>query len=125
MMNRIEKMPVISLVWLALSAAFSFSSAASASEKCLDAAKALLTNQGFAVGDSALDKVVQPNDGPVVAYRAWLRVSRCEKGYIIENMDLGCCTYDIWTQGACDVPEIPQSACRFSAPIVREQNPAR
>ena len=130
MMNRMEKMRIIALVLLTLSTVFGFSSAAFASAECLDAAKALLTNEGFAVGDSALDNVVQPKDGLVVAYRAWLRVSRCEKGYIIENMDLGCCIYDIWDQGACDVPEILQTSirpiCRFSAPIVREQKyPAR
>jgi hypothetical protein len=42
----------------------------------------------------------------LIGYRAWFRVARCDKGYVVVNMRATCAIMDIWTQGSCEIPEI-------------------
>jgi hypothetical protein len=94
---------------LGLAAALGFSSAASAAD-CLDVATRAIEQKGFTVrGTSTLEELDLPNDGAVAGYRAWLRVARCDNGYVIVNMHQTCVIKDIWALGGCDVPEIRQA----------------
>jgi hypothetical protein len=93
---------------LGLTAALGFSSAASAD--CLAVATKAIEQKGFTVRDTAtLENLAEPQNGGLTGYRAWLRVARCEKGYVVVNMRPTCAIKTIWTLGDCDVPEIRQA----------------
>ena len=93
---------------MGLTAALGFSSAASAD--CLDVATNAVQQKGFTVREKpTMEGLAEPQNGGLTGYRAWLRVARCEKGYIVVNMYPSCAIKTIWTLGACDVPEIRQA----------------
>jgi len=93
---------------MSATAALFFSSAASAD--CLDTATKAVEEKGFTVqGQPSLEGLAYPSNSGVTAYRAWLRVDRCEAGQIVVNMHAGCSITDVWTLDDCDVPEIRES----------------
>ena len=94
---------------LGLTVALGFSSAASAAD-CLDVATRAIEQKGFTVRDKAtLEDLAEPQNGSLTGYRAWLRVARCDNGYVVVNMWSSCAIKDIWALGGCDVPEIRQA----------------
>jgi hypothetical protein len=94
---------------LALGAALGFSSTASAD--CLDVATNAIQQKGFTVKDKGeLEDLVLPqNSGGLSGHRAWLRVARCERGYVVVNMHPSCDITGIWTTEGCDVPGMDQA----------------
>jgi len=94
---------------LGLAAVLGFSSAASAAD-CLAVATKAIEQKGFTVRDKAtLEDLAEPQNGSLTGYRAWLRVARCDSGYVVVNMRPTCAIKDIWALGSCDVPEIRQA----------------
>jgi hypothetical protein len=94
-----------------LVAVLGFSSTAFAD--CLAAATKFLEEKGITdwkKNDPApiLEEVYQnsPTSETLIGYRAWIRIDRCEKGYIVVNMRTTCALMDTWVQGACDIPGI-------------------
>jgi len=94
---------------LSLAAALSFSSAASAD--CLDVATKAVEQKGFTVLEKPnLEELYQPSNSGLTGYRAWLRVGRCQNGYVVVNMrPTSCAITEVWTKGDCNVPEIRQA----------------
>jgi hypothetical protein len=93
---------------LGLAAVLGFSSAASAD--CLDTATKAVEQKGFTVRDTpSLESLAEPQQGGLTGYRAWVRVERCENGYVVVNMSTACTVKVIWAQGGCDVPEVRQA----------------
>jgi hypothetical protein len=96
------------LFLLGLATAIVFSSTASAD--CLDAATKAIEQKGFTVRDTtSLEKLAEPQQGGLTGYRAWVRVERCENGYVVVNMSPSCTIKSIWPRGSCDVPEVRQA----------------
>jgi hypothetical protein len=91
-----------------LTSALVFSSTASAD--CLDTATKAIEQKGFTLqGAPSVESLSEPSNGGTTGYRAWLRVARCENGYVIVNMHPSCAIESIWTEGDCDVPQIRQA----------------
>jgi len=97
---------------LSLVALLGYDSAAAAD--CLDVAATAIQQKGvtdWVRSDPAptLEEVYQNSSTSetLVGYRAWFRVARCTKGYVVVNMRTTCAIMSIWHEGDCDVPELP------------------
>jgi len=104
------RIPMLScLVALTLAAALGFSFTASADD-CLSVATKAIEQKGFTIRDAAtLESLAEPQNSSLTAYRAWFRVARCDKGFIVVNMRPSCAIKEIWAQGDCDVPDVRQA----------------
>src|SRR5262245_50858932 len=96
---------------LGLATLLGYSSAAAAD--CLDVAAGAIEQRG--VTDwmrsnpaPTLESVYQnsPTSETLIGYRAWFRVARCDKGYVVVNMRTTCAITSIWRRGDCSIPEI-------------------
>jgi hypothetical protein len=84
-----------------------------AAADCLGVAATAIQQRGVADwvrGDPAptLEEVYQNSSTSetLIGYRAWFRVARCTKGYVVVNMRTTCAIMSIWREGDCNVPEI-------------------
>lgn len=95
-------------VVLGLASALVFSTSAYAD--CLDVATKAIEQKGFTLqGPASEESLSAPSNGGTTGYRAWLRVARCENGYVIVNMHPSCAIESIWTRGDCNAPEVRQA----------------
>ena len=96
---------------LSLGALLGCSSAAAAD--CLDVAATALQQKGVidwvrSGPAPALEEVYQNSSTSetLIGYRAWFRVARCAKGYVVVNMRTTCAVMSIWRQGDCTASEL-------------------